>query len=205
MSNRRARRDEDYDGFGSVQSGSMSRSEDLSQRRDGIYDGSVPTSSLNGSSEQFIATAMTNETKTNEKTSSIGLTPIRRAAKRAMERDTPYVPLTDLIPRYDENPEGLKKALNTPIPYDHGVVQCTLRVRKKLLYFYLQPENRLLMIGLRRHKTFSQGLNVMISVVPQCQRHEPSFIGKVRSDASFTKFWVYDGGTAPKNVGVRTR
>ena len=69
-----------------------------------------------GSSEVYIATAMTNETKNSEASRTAGLTPIQRAAKRAMERDSPYVPLSDLIPPFMENPEGLKRALNTPIP-----------------------------------------------------------------------------------------
>jgi len=138
----------------------------------------IGTSSVGGSSEAYIAMAMTNETKTSDSKKS-QLTPIRRAAKRAMERATPYVPLNDLIPTYDENPEGLKRALNTPIPYDHGVIQCTLRINKKMLYFHLQPENRLLMIGVDRDKMFSRGLNCMISIVPEGRRHEPSYIGKV--------------------------
>jgi len=64
--------------------------------------------------------------------------------------------------------------------YDHGVVQCTLRVRddKKTLLFYLQPENRLLMIGHERRKM--GGVNVMVSVVSQSKRHDPTYIGKVR-------------------------
>eukprot|EP00750_Incisomonas_marina_P025401 INCI5399.4.p1 GENE.INCI5399.4~~INCI5399.4.p1 ORF type:complete len:764 (+),score=167.92 INCI5399.4:291-2582(+) len=197
-----ARRDEEYDKFG-VLRGPHSGTD----RRDVSYEDvnhSMGTSSVAGSSEAYLATAMTNETKTTEASKTVGLTPIQRAAKRAMERDSPYVPLADLIPAFTENPEGLKKALNTPVPYDHGVVQCTLRRRKRLLYFYLQPENRLLMIGYERNKIFSKGINVMISVVPQPQkqRHEPSYIGKVRSNGNFTEFWVYDGGIAPKLVGV---
>jgi len=96
-----------YDGYGGGTAGG---------RRDIPYDGSMASSSVAGSSEAYIATAMPNETKTNEASRQKGLTPIQRAAKRAMERDNPYIPLSDLIPAYHENPEGLKKALNTPIP-----------------------------------------------------------------------------------------
>ncbi len=60
------------------------------------------------------------------------------------------------------------------------MIQITIRVRKQLLYCYLQPENRLLIIGLVRAKPFTRGMNIMFSVVPRVKRKEPSYIGKAR-------------------------
>ena len=94
-----------------------------------------------GSSEAYLATAMTNETKTTEASKTVGLTPIQRAAKRAMERDSPYVPLADLIPAFTENPEGLKKALNTPVPYV-GMFLSVFAKQTPLVYACIHLANR---------------------------------------------------------------
>ncbi len=103
------RRDHAYDGgVGSdstISGPSGSGTDNNNNRRDLAYgyDGelnSLASSSVAGSSEAYIATAIANETKTSEASRTASLTPIQRAAKRALERDSPCVKIRLLFVRF---------------------------------------------------------------------------------------------------------
>lgn len=131
-------------------------------------------------------------------------TPIERAARLSAMSEDEIPPLLSLIPEFTEDPEGLLRFLHAPVPYEQGIVQCELHRKGKCFYFLLgqteEYDTRFLMFA--QDRSGFGAANIMISMVANGKRNDPSFLGKVRGNVLNTKYVAFDNGVHPTQTST---
>lgn len=126
-------------------------------------------------------------------------THIEKAARRSALCEDEIPTLISLIPDFNEDPAGLYHFLHAPVPYEQGIVQCELHRKGKCFYMYLSQsdENDTKFLMFAQDRSGFGAVNLMLSMVANGKRNDPSFLGKVRGNVLNTKYVVFDNGEHP--------